>query len=74
MVHLYDNGDDDSGVDDDGKLWSALFFLKVETEQAYVCPFPFDIIQAYLKDQPTAADGINRKVRRRRKKKTSDQF
>jgi len=41
---------------------------KVETEHAFVCPFPFDIIEAYLNKQPGSGDGINGKAMRRRKR------
>ena len=42
--------------------------FKVETEQAFVCPFPFDIIEAYLNQQPASADGNQGKAIRRRKR------
>ena len=44
------------------------FISKVETEQAFVCPFPFDIIEAYLNKQPASVDGIHGKAIRRRKR------
>ena len=45
------------------------FFIKVETEQAFVCPFPFDIIKAFLKNRSKQDDVKAKAIRRRKRTK-----
>ena len=45
------------------------FFIKVATEQAFVCPFPFDIIKAFLKNRSKQDDVKAKAIRRRKRTK-----
>ena len=45
---------------------------KLEQEMAYVCPFPYDIVQAFLDQRNVEEQPSVGKIRRRKRTKTQD--